>query len=99
MEQTFPSTRSNILPGPMAKASDRREPYAPVDCDFTDELEFVAVRKIPVTLSHWNAKDQLVKSHGLITDIQTTSSKEEFLVMSSGERVRLDHIFELRISA
>lgn len=99
MENTFPSTRSNTLPGPMAKAADRKEPYAPVDCDFTDELEFVAVRKIPVTVSHWNEKDELVKSQGRITDIQTTSSKEEFLVMSGGERVRLDHIHELRLTA
>lgn len=96
--ETFPSTRSNILPGPMSRAQDRQAQYAPVNCDFTDELEYVAVRKIPVTVSHWNDADQLAKSEGLVTDIQTTPSKEEFLVMSSGARIRLDHIFELRIA-
>lgn len=99
MEQIFPSTRTNTLPGPMNSAENRIEPYSPVSCDFTDELEFVSVRKIPVTVSHWNAQDQLVKSRGTITDIVTTASKEEFLVMSNGENVRLDHIFELRIAA
>lgn len=98
MENTFPSTRSPTLPGPMPSAEKRKEPYAPVDCDFTDELEFVAVRKIPVVVSHWNQSDELVKAEGLIADIQTTASKEEFLVMSSGARIRLDHIFELRIN-
>lgn len=82
----------------MGKAQDRKARYEPVDCDFTDELEFVAVRKIPVTVSHWNDQDTLTKSEGLITDIQTTASKEEFLVMSKGERIRLDHIHELRIT-
>jgi transcriptional antiterminator Rof (Rho-off) len=95
MEKAFPSTRSPILPGPMASAADRKAQYAPVDCDFTDELEFAAVRKLPLTVSHWNMSDTLVESQGVITDIETTSSKEEFLVMSSGERIRLDHIFEL----
>jgi transcriptional antiterminator Rof (Rho-off) len=98
MENTFPSTRTNILPGPMGRAQDRKAQYTPVDCDFTDELEFVAVRKIPVTVSHWDEEDRLVKSEGLVADIQTTASKEEFLVMKSGEKIRLDHIFELRIT-
>lgn len=83
------------MPSPEA----RKEPYAPVNCDFTDELEFVAVRKIPVAVSHWSEKDQLVQSEGRIMDIETTAAKEEFLVMSGGERVRLDHIQEIKITA
>jgi len=98
MEPTFPSTRSNTLPGPMASPENRKEPYAPVDCDFTDELEFVSVKKIPVTVSHWDDQNRLVRSKGLVTDIFTSPSKEEFLVMSGGEKVRLDHIQELRIT-
>lgn len=94
--QVFPSTRTETLPGPMLRPSDRKEAYAPVSCDFTDELEYVAVKKIPVAVTHWNENDELQNHQGRIKDI-LTENKEEFLVLDSGERVRLDHIRKITI--
>jgi Rho-binding antiterminator len=80
----------------MPSPAERNEAYSPVSCDFTDELEFVAVKKIPVKVSHWSETNELENHTGRIKDI-LTENKEEFLVLNTGERVRLDHIAEIKI--
>lgn len=92
----FPSTKTDILMGPTKEALAIPHLYVPVDCDFTDELEFVSVKKIHIILSYWNSELKLAENRGLIVDILTTN-KEEFVVMSDGERIRLDRIFKLQI--
>jgi Rho-binding antiterminator len=93
---TFPSTKTDTLLGPMTNPNSRKEAYIPVDCDFTDELEYAAIRKFPVEVSHWDERDELTESRGRIADIYT-KDKEEFLKLSSGEDIRLDHIARIRM--
>ena len=92
----FPSTKTDILLGPTKDSSEIPNVYVPVDCDFTDELEFVCVKKINIILSYWNTELKLSEIRGLIVDILTTN-KEEFIVMSNGERIRLDRIVKLQV--
>lgn len=93
--KTFPSSRTNVLLGPLREFVARKS-YQPVDCDFTDELEHVSVLKIAVTVKHWTDDGKLISSQGLITNI-ITENKEEHLVISNRDRVRLDRIFEIQI--
>lgn len=89
-------TPKKIVSGPAPSAQSASERYEPVDCDFVDELENFAVRKIPVIVEYWNDKAELVQLSGLIQDIFTTAEKEEFLRFSEGTTVRLDRIYEVR---
>jgi transcriptional antiterminator Rof (Rho-off) len=61
--------------------------YQPVACDFHDQLEEAATlrRKVKLTLDHGECT-------GLIRDIYTTETKEEFLLLDDGAEIRLDRI-------
>lgn len=89
----FPSTMSATLPGPMRTFANVPT-YTPVDCDFTDDLEYASIKRIVVDVKHWSSAGVLATSRGLIADIETRN-KEEHLILSNGDRVRLDYIFEL----
>ena len=93
----FPSTRTSILLGPL-KSGTKPTSYEPVDCDFTDDLEFVSIYKLPVLVKHWAENGTLIESLGVIIDI-LTENKEEFLIMSTKIRIRLDRIFQLEIQS
>lgn len=56
----FPSTKSKVLQGPFKNFADLAKVYEPVDCDFTDELEFVSVKKIRVEVKYWNSNGKLM---------------------------------------
>ena len=63
--------------------------YIPIDCNFYDELVLLAMHKtriifIPNTYN--------VEKGDYIADLVTEASKEEFLVLKSGIKIRLDHI-------
>lgn len=93
--KTFPSTNTNILKNP-----DGEHPplgrYKPVDCDFTDDLEFVCIKKIEVEVRFWKQNSLIGKSIGWVKDI-VTENQEEFLIMSNRERIRLDCVHDLKI--
>lgn len=65
------------------------KPYTPIDCNFYDELVLLSMRKTPITFipNKYN-----IPLGDYIKDLITLPSKEEFLVMSSGTRIRLDEI-------
>lgn len=92
----FPSTKTNTLAGPLKHFVPMEQNYNPVDCDFTDELEFVSIKKIMVEVGYWGVDSVLHKCHGFIIDI-LTQGKEEFIIMSDGEMVRLDRIHQIRM--
>jgi hypothetical protein len=85
-----------LVPGPAAEKSALKSHYEPVSCDFTDEIEDLSVRKLPVDVSYWNQSAELQKACGRITDIFTSPEKEEFLQLDDGTTVRLDKIFEIK---
>lgn len=92
----FPSTKSKLLQGPFKNSADLAKVYEPVDCDFTDELEFVSVKKIQVEVKYWGPNGALIDCTGRIIDI-FTKDKEEFMTMSDSTRIRLDRVFQIGI--
>lgn len=92
----FPSTKSKVLQGPFKNYTDIAEIYKPVDCDFTDELEYVSVKKIRVEIKYWSSNGKLIDCTGHIIDI-FTKDKEEFLMMSDFTQIRLDRLFQIGI--
>lgn len=89
-------TPKKIVSGPAPNARAFSDRYEPVDCDFVDELEDFAVRRVPVILEFWNDNAELIQLSGVIKDIFTTAEKEEFLRFSDGATVRLDRVCEVR---
>ena len=58
----FPSTKTRLLLGPLRQPQLPANPYQPVDCDFTDDLEFVSIKKILVEVKFWNAEAKIAES-------------------------------------
>ena len=96
MEQKREMPIHRLVPGPAADASQLRDHYEPVACDFTDEIEDFSVRKLPVDVTYWDESAHLTKACGKITDIFTSPGKEEFLKLEDGTLVRLDKIMEVK---
>lgn len=63
--------------------------YTPIDCNFYDELVLLSMRKTPVVFipNKFN-----VPEGDYIKDLVTEPTKEEFMVLNSGIRIRLDQI-------
>ncbi len=67
--------------------------YIPISCSFYDQLEDIAVRKIKSKIIYLedNSK-KIVEDY--IVDFKNIN-KEEFLVLSSGDKIRLDMLIEV----
>lgn len=63
--------------------------YIPIDCQFYDELVLLSMRKTPITFIP-NKYD--VEEGDFIVDLVTLPTKEEFMVLKSGIKIRLDEI-------
>ena len=63
--------------------------YIPIDCNFYDELVLLAMHKTRITFIPNTYK---VEEGDYIADLITEASKEEFLVLKSGIKIRLDNI-------
>lgn len=63
--------------------------YIPIDCNFYDELVLLAMHKTRITFipNTYN-----VQVGDYVIDLVTEPSKEEFMVLKSGIRIRLDEI-------
>jgi transcriptional antiterminator Rof (Rho-off) len=79
------------IPGPAFKHFMTAATYSPVDCDFTDELEHLSVKKFDLVLFHFDSAGKKHESAGRIVDIHIID-KAEYVVLSSGIEVRLDYI-------
>lgn len=79
------------IPGPAFEYFANETVYSPVDCDFTDELEHLSVKKYDIVLFHFDAAGKKHESTGRIVDIHI-KDKAEYVVLSSGLEVRLDYI-------
>jgi Rho-binding antiterminator len=69
--------------------------YRPVSCDFHDQLEELATLKKTCLVRYGNEAGEAFEVIGRIADI-FTKDKEEFLKMSDGQIIRLDHIREAK---
>lgn len=65
-------------------------PYQPISCDYHDELTLLAVRKKNCTIVYQHESGTNTV-HGVIKDIYTRN-KEEFLLLSGGQEIRLDRL-------
>lgn len=67
--------------------------YKTVSCQFYDELEALAVKKIKSTIIYMDNENE--KSiEDIIVDFRT-KNKEEFLILSNGTQIRLDKIIKI----
>ena len=67
--------------------------YKTVSCQFYDELEALAVKKIKSTIFYMDNENE--KSiEDIIVDFKT-KNKEEFLILSNGTQIRLDKIIKI----
>lgn len=65
--------------------------YKPVACHFYDELESAAVKRKLNTIIFINDENKEVSIEDLIIDFKTLN-KEEFAILKSGLKIRLDKI-------
>ncbi len=65
--------------------------YSPIDCDFHDILEAVATTRETIQVTFLDAKGLPQQRSGRIVDIFSRGGAE-FLSISTGETVRLDHL-------
>lgn len=86
----------HLVPGPAADPASIKANYEPVSCDFSDELEHLSVRNLPVDVAYWDEARQVARACGRITDIFTSPGKEEFLKLDDGTLIRLDRILEVK---
>ncbi len=63
--------------------------YIPIDCNFYDELVLLAMHQTRITFIPNTFK---VEKGDFAVDLVTEPSKEEFLVLKSGIKIRLDKI-------
>ena len=67
--------------------------YKTVSCQFYDEIEALAVKKIKSLILYMDNENE--KSvEGIIVDFKT-KNKEEFLILSDGTQIRLDKILKI----
>ena len=64
------------------------KPYEPIDCNFYDELVLLAMKKVKVTLLPYPFDEW----EELVVKDLVTRNKEEFMVFSNGQEIRLDQI-------
>lgn len=68
--------------------------YKPIDCDFYDVLEAVATEKRYVKVYYYSEIRELLSAMAIVKDIYTRD-KMEFLVLNTGEEIRLDRIVRI----
>ncbi len=68
--------------------------YKTISCQFYDELESLAVKKIKSQITYMdNEHEKSVED--IIIDFRT-KNKEEFLILKNGLQIRLDKIIEIK---
>ena len=70
------------------------EKYIPIDCNFYDRIEAAIVQRRIVRLEYRVASGQSVLAETMLKDTQTKEG-EEFLLLPSGEQIRMDRIISL----
>ena len=67
---------------------ESKDTYQPIACSYYDLFEIAGSRKTPVELTLTD--EQTI--HGVIETLKTVKDEGEFVVLTSGEEIRLDKI-------
>lgn len=70
------------------------DPYQPISCDFYDELEARATLRRPCQIVFRDASGQDQAVDAVIKDLHIRS-KVEYMLLSTGLEVRLDHLISV----
>lgn len=68
--------------------------YKPIDCGFHDHLEAAATLGKYVKLQYFTDIHEFMTAMAVIKDI-VTKDKMEFLVLNTGEEIRLDRVVSI----
>lgn len=68
--------------------------YQPINCSYYDELEAIATLRKKVEVEYYSKNKPVVINGVGIKDLYTRE-KEEFVVLSSGLTIRLDHLIQV----
>ena len=67
------------------------EAYKPINCDFHSVLEDLATRGAFSRIQYYSDINEFITAQAIIKDLYT-KEKEEFMVLSNGDIIRLDRI-------
>ncbi len=65
--------------------------YKPIDCDYYDTLEVLAMRRKECVIEYIDERQQPQTIKNVIVDVFTNGA-EEFIRLESGQLIRLDHL-------
>lgn len=68
--------------------------YKPIDCNFYDVLEAAATENRYVKIYYYTEIGEMLSAMAVVKNIYT-KDKMEFLVLSTGEEIRLDRIVRI----
>ncbi|GAB4480601.1 MAG: hypothetical protein OHK0057_34260 [Thermoflexibacter sp.] len=70
------------------------ETYHPIDCGFYDILEATATLKKYVKVQYYTDIHEFITTNAVIKSL-TTERGEEFMVLATGEKIRLDRVVKI----
>jgi Rho-binding antiterminator len=77
-----------------AHMTNQPRPYIPINCEFHDVLESLATTGASATIVFRNESGTIERRSAAIADVYARDG-EEFLVLDTGERLRLDRLLEV----
>lgn len=87
-------TKKNIVVGPCQTFEHVQDAYQFAFCDFLDEIEDRITRRVALQIRYWTDRIELIAKMALIVDT-TFKDKTEYLVLDSGDVIRLDRVYDI----
>lgn len=66
--------------------------YLQVDLDFLEQIEKTISENNSISVHYFEEENTLENAKGKIKEIETNSSRGEFIVFDNGQKIRLDRI-------
>lgn len=71
-----------------------KEKYIPINCDFYDEIEILAMRGTKCKIVYQDKENEVLTIEGIINDVYA-KNKEEFLIVNKELKIRLDQLISI----
>ena len=71
------------------------ETYSPISCSYHDFILDRATRKKYVKIQYFTEIREFITTQAIIKDVVTTPEKEEYVILNTGERIRLDRLVRI----